>query len=119
MRNNVRNMRSSSVLTALFPQVRQGVLAATLGQPDKWWYLSELAGRLGTSPSSLQRELSSLEEPRKSLRLPLHKRLSLPMWFFMAVLTQSLIADAPISIPVAKTRIPAAPVTYERICGST
>ena len=51
---------NSSVLTALFPQVRQGVLAATLGQPDKWWYLSELAGRLGTSPSSLQRELSSL-----------------------------------------------------------
>ena len=53
-------MRNSSVLTALFPQVRQGVLAATLGQPDKWWYLSELAGRFGTSPSSLQRELSSL-----------------------------------------------------------
>jgi predicted nucleotidyltransferase len=53
-------MRNSSVLTALFPQVRQGVLAATLGQPDKWWYLSELAGRLETSPSSLQRELSSL-----------------------------------------------------------
>jgi len=60
MRNNVRNMRNSSVLTALFPQVRQGVLTATLGQPDKWWYLSELAGRLGTSPSSLQRELSAL-----------------------------------------------------------
>jgi predicted nucleotidyltransferase len=53
-------MRNSSVLTALFPQVRQGVLAATLGHPEKWWYLSELAGRLGTSPSSLQRELSSL-----------------------------------------------------------
>jgi hypothetical protein len=28
-------------------------------------------------------------------------------------------ADAPIYIPVAKTRIPAAPVTCERICGST
>jgi predicted nucleotidyltransferase len=53
-------MRNSSVLTALFPQVRQGVLAATLGQPDKWWYLSELADRLGTRPSSLQRELLSL-----------------------------------------------------------
>src|SRR5207245_9070532 len=53
-------MRNPSVLTALFPQVRQGVLAATLGQPDKWWYLSELADRLGTSPSSVQRELSSL-----------------------------------------------------------
>ncbi len=60
MRNNIRNMRNSSVLTALVPQVRQGVLAATLGQPEKWWYLSELAGRLGTSPSSLQRELSNL-----------------------------------------------------------
>jgi predicted nucleotidyltransferase len=60
MRNNIRNMRNSSVLTALFPQVRQGVFAATLGQPDKWWYLSELADRLGTTPSSLQRELPSL-----------------------------------------------------------
>ena len=60
MRNTIRNMRNSPMLTALFPQVRQGVLAATLGQPDKWWYLSELADRLGTSPSSLQRELSSL-----------------------------------------------------------
>jgi predicted nucleotidyltransferase len=53
-------MRNPSVLTALFPQVRQGVLAAALGQPDKWWYLSELADHLGTTPSSLQRELSSL-----------------------------------------------------------
>jgi predicted nucleotidyltransferase len=53
-------MRNTSVLRALFPQVRRGVLAATLTQPDKWWYLSELAGRLGTGPSSLQRELSAL-----------------------------------------------------------
>ena len=60
MRNNIRNMRSPSVLRSLFPHVRQGVLAATLTQPEKWWYLSELADRLGTSPSSLQRELSSL-----------------------------------------------------------
>jgi predicted nucleotidyltransferase len=60
MRNNIRNMRNHSVLRALFPQVRRGVLAATLTQPDKWWYLSELANRLETSPSSLQRELSSL-----------------------------------------------------------
>ena len=43
-------MRNSSVLTALFPQVRQGVLAATLSQPDKWWYLSELADHLGHDP---------------------------------------------------------------------
>jgi len=29
-------------------------------QPEKWWRLSELAMRLDTSPSSLQRELASL-----------------------------------------------------------
>ena len=29
-------------------------------QPEKWWYLTELASHLGTSPSSLQRELQSL-----------------------------------------------------------
>jgi predicted nucleotidyltransferase len=60
MRNNIRNMRKSTILQALFPKVRQGVLAATFNQPEKWWYLSELASRLGTSPSSLQRELASL-----------------------------------------------------------
>ena len=53
-------MRNSPILQALFPKVRQGVLAATLNQPEKWWYLSELADQLGTSPSSLQRELASL-----------------------------------------------------------
>jgi len=53
-------MRNSPILEALFPKVRQGVLAATLSQPEKWWYLSELADRLATAPSSLQRELSSL-----------------------------------------------------------
>jgi predicted nucleotidyltransferase len=29
-------------------------------RPEKWWYLSELAEYLHTSPSSLQRELASL-----------------------------------------------------------
>jgi predicted nucleotidyltransferase len=42
--------------------VRGDVLAATLTQPEKWWYLSELAQFLGTSPSSLQRELKALVE---------------------------------------------------------
>lgn len=56
MRNN------TSGLDSLFPSVRQGVLAATLTRPEKWWYLSELAKFLHTRPSSLQRELSSLEQ---------------------------------------------------------
>ena len=56
MRKNV------PALDSLFPTVRQGVLAATLTRPEKWWYLSELAEFLHTRPSSLQRELSSLEQ---------------------------------------------------------
>jgi predicted nucleotidyltransferase len=60
MRNNVRIMRTPSILDSLFPEVRQGILAATLTRPDKWWYLSELAAFICTRPSSLQRELSAL-----------------------------------------------------------
>lgn len=50
------------VLDSLFPGVRQGVLATILTRPEKWWYLSELAKFLRTRPSSLQRELRSLEQ---------------------------------------------------------
>jgi predicted nucleotidyltransferase len=53
-------MRKAPALEALFPTVRGEVLAATLTQPDKWWYLSELAQFLRTTPSSLQRELKAL-----------------------------------------------------------
>jgi predicted nucleotidyltransferase len=50
------------VLDALLPKTRQGILAAALGQPDKAWYASELARRLGVPSSSLQRELRNLSE---------------------------------------------------------
>jgi len=53
-------MRRTNALDSLFPRVRQRVLAATLTYPDRWWYMSQLANFLGTTPSSLQRELSSL-----------------------------------------------------------
>lgn len=53
-------MRKPTALAALFPTLRGELLSATLTQPDKWWYLSELAQFLGTSPSSLQRELRAL-----------------------------------------------------------
>jgi predicted nucleotidyltransferase len=62
MRNNIRIMRYKPILDSLFPEVRKGILAATLMRPDKWWYLSELADFIRTRPSSLQRELSSLVE---------------------------------------------------------
>lgn len=60
LRNNLRIMRKSRALATLFPTLRGEVLAATLTQPDKWWYLSELAEFLATTPSSLQRELKAL-----------------------------------------------------------
>lgn len=53
-------MRKDVALAALFPTLRGAVLAATHTQPDKWWYLSELAQSLGTRPSSLQRDLKAL-----------------------------------------------------------
>ena len=53
-------MRKSPVLDALFPSVRQELLAAVLLSADKWWYMSELASHLNTTVSSLQRELNSL-----------------------------------------------------------
>ena len=47
-------------LDALLPKTRQGILAATLVQPEKAWYVSELARRMGVPSSSLQRELHDL-----------------------------------------------------------
>jgi predicted nucleotidyltransferase len=52
--------KDPTALKALFPTVRGDILAATLTQPDKWWYLSELAQFLRTTPSSLQRDLKAL-----------------------------------------------------------
>jgi predicted nucleotidyltransferase len=53
-------MRKKRPIEALFPKARRDILAATYGQPDRWWYLSELAQQFNTTPSSLQRELQSL-----------------------------------------------------------
>ncbi len=55
-------MRRLGSLNALFPKTRQGILAALLIQPEKAWYVSELARRLGVPSSSLQRELKDLAE---------------------------------------------------------
>lgn len=55
-------MRNIRALDALLPKTRQGILAATLVQPGKAWYVSELARRMGVPSSSLQRELRDLTE---------------------------------------------------------
>jgi predicted nucleotidyltransferase len=53
-------MRNKAPLDALMPKTRQGILAATLVQPQKAWFVSELARRMGVPSSSLQRELQDL-----------------------------------------------------------
>ena len=53
-------MRNHSPLDALLPKTRQGILAAAFVQPERSWYVSELARRLGVPSSSLQRELHDL-----------------------------------------------------------
>ncbi len=53
-------MRKKSLIDALFPKIRQNILAATYIQPEKWWFMSELATFINTTPSSLQRELNTL-----------------------------------------------------------
>lgn len=53
-------MRKAKTLEAMFPKIRGRLLSAIYLRPEKWWFLSELAEHLRTSPSSLQRELASL-----------------------------------------------------------
>jgi DNA-binding transcriptional ArsR family regulator len=55
-------MRKIGFLDALLPKTRQGILAALLGRPEKPWYVSELAKRMGVPSSSLQRELRDLTD---------------------------------------------------------
>lgn len=53
-------MRSHATLDALFTAPRQGILATTLMDPERWWYLSDLARHLGLHHATLQRELARL-----------------------------------------------------------
>jgi uncharacterized protein len=53
-------MRKKDLLDALFPRTRRAILTATLMDPAREWYLSDLARHIGVSPSSLQRELAGL-----------------------------------------------------------
>lgn len=53
-----------SSIDALFPKTRQAILAATFLEPQKWWYMRELARYVRLTPSTLQRELDSLVRGR-------------------------------------------------------
>ena len=53
-------MRKSSPLDSLISKTNQELLALLILQTDRWWYMSDLAQRLGRRPSSLQAPLASL-----------------------------------------------------------
>src|ERR1700691_6011757 len=53
-------MSTGKPLDALLTATRQKVLAQTLGHPERWWYLHELARALRLRPSSIQRDLATL-----------------------------------------------------------
>jgi predicted nucleotidyltransferase len=53
-------MRKCSPIDPLINKTTQGLLAATVLQPSRWWYLSDLAKHLGRRPSSLQTPLCAL-----------------------------------------------------------
>ncbi|MBI5709415.1 MAG: hypothetical protein HZC42_03805 [Candidatus Eisenbacteria bacterium] len=55
-------MRTRYGADALFPAIRKHILAATVMQPERWWYASQLARHLKVSKTSLQRELVNLAQ---------------------------------------------------------
>jgi hypothetical protein len=85
-RKHVRVLRKASVLDALFPLIRQRLLGTILSHPDKWAYLSELARELGTTASSLQREVHALvsagvfEQRRDTTRIYFRSRRASPIF---------------------------------------
>jgi predicted nucleotidyltransferase len=81
-------MRTNTTLEALFPTIRGGVLSATLLQSDRWWFMTELARYLETTPSSLQRELESLVAVGLLLRRQDGRRI-----YFKANTTSPLFED--------------------------
>jgi predicted nucleotidyltransferase len=55
-------MRYSKLLSVFLTPPQQGILAATLLQPERKWYMSELARHLRVQPSTIQRELTSFSD---------------------------------------------------------
>lgn len=53
-------MRTIKPLDALLTVNRQKVLSRTHLEPERWWYLHELARALAVRPSSIQREVATL-----------------------------------------------------------
>lgn len=55
-------MGGANVLDALFPGPRRFILTALFGEPDRWWSLTELAGRAGLQPGSVRPHVIHLRD---------------------------------------------------------
>ena len=55
-------MSEPKALEALFPNPRRTIFAAMYAEPERWWGLSELAGRAGMQPATLRQHLTQLCE---------------------------------------------------------
>ncbi len=101
--------------------VKKGEAGRRVGATDHW------ANQLHCWPVTLFSTIQPGERPNdrstalEGKRLPKRSAFSdsFPEKANLGSLLFAQNADAPIYFPVAKTRIPAAPVTCERICGST
>lgn len=52
----------TKALEALFPNPRRTIFATIFAEPDRWWSLSELAGRAGMQPTTIRHHLAELCE---------------------------------------------------------
>ena len=78
------------------------MLAAVFGQPDREWYLTELARMLGSQPSSLQRELEALskagilEQRRDGRRVYVKADRSSPVFADLRGLLEKTVGIVPV-----------------------
>ena len=56
------SMGESRALQALFPGPRRMVVGALFGEPERWWSVTELAGRAGMQPATLRKHLACLQQ---------------------------------------------------------
>lgn len=55
-------MGEAKALEALFPNPRRTIFAAMYAEPERWWSLSELAGRAGMQAATIRQHLAHLCE---------------------------------------------------------
>lgn len=110
MRKDIRGMRKRPIDTIL-SSVQQEVLGAVYQDPERWWYLTELAAYAGRTASSLQRAVGSfvsggiLESRRDGGRVYLRAGTDSPLF---EPLSQIVHRSVGIPIQLANAVVPLA-----------